>query len=293
VTSPVLARLAGALIGPDVDMTWNQAYAKSPGGDPRTEVPWHQDVYYAELDGPSYNCWMAISATTIENGTIARAPIPAGGKLLPHTWDERLQFYRCDVDERDGVAVELEPGQAFIFAPLVPHRSGVNVSSGARVSYSITFAAAHARLRVNGEPFGDRVPVLRGGRPIREIMREHARDPEDGSHPGGRVMTELLARAPKRAAETQARFLDYTQALAREDEAADRHLTQLLATLPASEEVLGDEVRARARVDQLMRECEEVRGVDPRAERLLLKRILELAPDHAHARAALARLSSA
>jgi ectoine hydroxylase-related dioxygenase (phytanoyl-CoA dioxygenase family) len=135
--------VARALLGPDADLVWNQAYAKAL--DDRsgvTAIPWHQDAYYGELDARSYNCWVAITRTTVENGTVFRAPVPMGNVLLPHVWDKELLFFRCDVDERDSVPVVLEPGQAFVFQPRVPHRSGRNLSGEVRIAYSVAFADA-------------------------------------------------------------------------------------------------------------------------------------------------------
>jgi hypothetical protein len=228
--------------------------------------------------------WIAISESTIENGTMVRAPKPAGDKPLPHTWDERLLFYRCAVDERDAEPVELDPGQAFVFSGLVPHRSGVNRGAAPRIAYSVSFVSPRTRLRANGQAFGDRVPVLRGGRPIREVMEENAAA-------GAAVLAEIAARAPLERDVLLGRERAYRSAIAHGDEAlAERELLALLAIVPRSEEAMGDLVQARARVDQIVREYEKIRGTDPRVERLLLERVLELAPDDGLARAALADL---
>ncbi len=290
---PRLAALARALIGGDADLSWNQAYAKAPGGDARTEIPWHQDGWYAEVDGATYNCWIAVTRTTVANGTIRRAPRPEGAAMLPHKWDDRLLFYGCAIDEGTAVDVALEPGQAFVFTGRIPHASGVNASGEARVAYSLSFSAAGARLRANGERFGDRVAVLREGRPIGEVMEEHVRDPDDEARPGARVVAEILARAPARAGETRALLHAYDGALREGDQPrADGLLGQMLAVLPEDREVLGDQVRARTRVDQLQRELAKIRGRDAPAERLLLERVLEIDPAHALARDELSRLAS-
>lgn len=287
---PRLAVIAGQLIGEDVDLSWNQAYTKAPHGDPRTEIPWHQDGYYAEVDGPTYNCWVAISETTVENGTIVRAPQPS--TLLPHEWDPKLLFYRCTIDEASAVPVELLPGQAFIFGGRVPHRSGRNVSGSNRVSYSISFSSPSARLSANGETFGDRVPVLRDGVPVCVTMTDYVRRGRDATHGGARIVEEIAVRAPRRTSTIRAELDAFESAVhAGDDERASRHLGRLLAILPESEEALGDLVRARARVDQLGRELDTVRGRDPRTERLLLERMLELDPGNESFRAELARIS--
>lgn len=286
---PSLASLARALIGEDVDLSWNQAYAKLDGGDPRTEIPWHQDGWYAEVAGATLNCWVAVTRCTVTNGTIVRAPQPEAAALLPHTWDERLLFYRCDVDERGAVAVELEPGQAFVFGGRVPHRSGVNRTGASRVAFSISFSSPSARLRANGEIFGDRVPVVRRGRLVSELAEAAGRDDEDG-RAFDAVVEELCARAPALAHQVRAQREALRVANAAGDRArSDALLGAMLAVLPVSEEVLGDLARARGRVDQLVEELARAGG-DPRTTRALATRILELDPSHARAREALARI---
>lgn len=284
---PALVAAVGALLGEgDVDLAFNQAYAKAPGGDARTEIPWHQDAYYADMDGPTCNVWIALTRVTVESGTMFRAP--ARRDLLPHTWDPKLTFYRCTVDEGSAVPVELEPGQAFAFTDRVPHRSGVNHSRAARIAYSVSFAARRTRLRANGEAFGDRVPVLRGGRPVREILDEYVRSGEDPCHAGAGIVAEIEGRAPARAGEARALLHGFAAASRGGDiPGADRTIGRLLSILPLDEEVLGDLVRARARVDQIFDELAKLAGADPDTERKLLQRVLELDPQNAAARAAL------
>jgi hypothetical protein len=50
VRHPVLVALAARAIGPDVDMLWNQAHCKGPGGNPLGRYPWHQDGFYAPVE---------------------------------------------------------------------------------------------------------------------------------------------------------------------------------------------------------------------------------------------------
>lgn len=279
-----LVEAAGALLGGDLDLSFNQAYAKAPGGDARTEIPWHQDAYYAEIDGASCNCWVAITRTTVANGTIVRAPLEP--HVLPHTWDHPLTFYRCAIDEATARPVELEPGQAFFFSGRLPHRSGVNRSGERRVAYSISFTAASARLRQNGERFGDRVAVLRSGRPMRELFAAYVDGGDDPSGPAAVVAREIAARAATRAGEAAALLAAFAAATRAGDAGeADRLLGRYLALLPHEEEILGDVVRARARVDQLLDELATIRGRDARAEQRLLERLRQLAPDHPLARA--------
>jgi hypothetical protein len=280
-----LADLAAALAGPDVDLFYNQAYAKAPGADPRTAIPWHQDGFYAETDRLTYNCWIAVTRVTEESGTLRFSARPANAGLLPHEWDESLQFYRCNVDERQAAPVVAERGQAFVYATDVPHSSTVNASDAARIAYSVGFAVAGVRLRANGEAFGDRVPVVRAGRPVADWMAEHARDDPAAQDVAAGLLHEIAARVPDGEPLARERFARYRELLvAGEPDQADVALGQLLALVEPDVEVLGDLKRARARVDQLFEEVERVRGRDPAAARHLLERVLELDADNARAK---------
>jgi hypothetical protein len=256
---------------------------KAPDRAGVSEIPWHQDAYYAVIDAPAYNCWVAITRTTVENGTIVRAEVPPGEALLPHVWDPRLLFFRCEIDERSAVPVVLEPGQAFVYHGRVPHRSGRNVSGELRVA--------------NGEPFGDRVPILREGERGDALLAGYAtgdrggvdhagHDGGEAPTPGARLVAELEARTPARAGEVRALLARYRE------ERDDALLGRALAILPEDEEVRGDKVRARTRPEQLLDEYRILRADDPRSARLLLDRVLELDPSNVIASAELARLRS-
>jgi len=277
--------VARALLGPDADLLSNQSYLKAPDRGGVTAIPWHQDAYYAEIDARAYNCWVAITRTTVANGTLVRADVPPGGALLPHVWDKSLLFFRCEMDERRAVPVVLEPGQAFVYHGRVPHRSGVNVSAEVRIAYSVAFTTPAARLAANGEAFGDRVALLRGGERADALVAKHlTAEPPDAHAPGARLIEEIEARAPARVTELCELLQRYRT------ERSEAVLGRVLALLPDDEEVRGDKVRARTRTEQLFDEVRIVRGVDPQGARLLLRRILELEPGSPAALAELARL---
>jgi ectoine hydroxylase-related dioxygenase (phytanoyl-CoA dioxygenase family) len=71
VRHPVLVALAARTIGPNVDMLWNQAHCKAPGGNPLGRYPWHQDGFYAPVEPRGgYSCWIALTPAHAENGAI-------------------------------------------------------------------------------------------------------------------------------------------------------------------------------------------------------------------------------
>lgn len=284
-----LVDLAMALLGPDVDLTWNQAYPKAPSGDPRTAVPWHQDGYYAELDGPSLNCWLALTDTHVANGGLHRAPVES--RTLPHRWDDVTLFYRCEVNEGRASPVELVAGQAFIFGPLVPHRSGTNRSQTPRVGYSISFAHADARLAANGESFGDGVPAARGGERVLDRLVRHAQTGAPDAFLDG-ALARVRARLDPHLEGFDAALDEALAAVRRGDPRARGRLVGILGASRDAPEVLGDLARARGRADQLALELGRSDAEPPSVRRALAERLLELAPGHDLARRVLASLDA-
>jgi ectoine hydroxylase-related dioxygenase (phytanoyl-CoA dioxygenase family) len=283
---PAFCDLARTLIGPDADVMWNQSYVKAPDrGAGLTAIPWHQDGYYAEIDSPAYNCWVAITPMTVENGTVSRAAVPAETSLLPHVWDDKLLFYRCEVDEELAEPVVLEPGQAFVYHGRIPHKSGPNLSRAARIAYGVSFTSASARLKTNGQPFGDRVPLLRGGESAFDQLAAYAVDASPApEHGGARIVDEIEARAPEKARELHALLTRYRT------ERSAALLDRALGLLPDDPEVHGDRAGARARTDQLWTELRTIQGADPGGAQVLLRRILELDPRDRRAAEELERL---
>lgn len=172
---PQLVALTGQMLGPDVDMNWDQAIAKAPSkGLP---FAWHQDAYYAyaspdylppEVDRKKYftndwsvTCWVAITRTTIANGTMWAATGMHRHGMLPHVWNADMRDWNCQFDDSGKVAVELRRGQVLVFAHLLPHYSGANVSHEVRMAYQIGYS-------IPGIMFNEhQMPVLRGGQPVK------------------------------------------------------------------------------------------------------------------------------
>jgi phytanoyl-CoA hydroxylase len=288
-----LAELAGQLLGPDVDLNWNQAHVKEGGGDARTAIPWHQDGHYAAFEGtPPFSCWVALTHATIENGAMWGAPNPDRA-IFSHVWDEALEYFRCEVDEAGAFPLEVEVGQALLFDTRFPHRSLPNVSDRPRIGYSLSFAPAGARRAGSGKTFGDGVPVLRGGVWIEELFADLAvkasRGAPSPAHPALDVLRGIGARAPSSRATAQARLDAYLRAASDGDDESTRGALSALLVPPSDEaRVMGDLVGARAHVGQVLHEANAAYKRGNLAEaRLLLERAIELDPSHEGARRAL------
>lgn len=162
--------LARQIVGDDVDQTWNQAIIKpaKTGG----RFSWHQDARYAITDplDAGFTLWVAISQTTLANGTLWVAPSYWARGLMPHIWDAEHTEWQCQFDGQAEPAekqpVELQPGQMLIFSRLIPHASGPNTTDAPRLAYQVGFGPPGCVTADTRKPFGDGVPVLRGGRVV-------------------------------------------------------------------------------------------------------------------------------
>jgi len=293
VRHPVLVALAARIIGPDVDMLWNQAHCKAPGGNPLGRYPWHQDGFYAPVEpAGGYSCWIALTPTRAENGALAGVTRSDDRRLRPHTWNPQLGYYVCEVADDEAEILEMEPGDFVLFDNLWPHASGLNTTAEPRIGYSISYGHAGTRLIATGETYGDRVPVLREGRPMESVMEELARDPS-APGPGRRILDELRQRMPEIADLLASRFASYREAVLGGDAAlAERALTELLCSAPDEAIVLGDLLRSRGIPDEVRRELRDLGDRDPTARRLLLGRLVELDPGDEEARRELAVLTA-
>lgn len=170
---PVFRALCSQLLGPDADMTWNQAIVKAPGVSDNA-FAWHQDMWYAThgdyvkdtnedifyaLD-TGITMWVAISPTLVENGTLWVLPGRHKEGLLPHVWSEERREWQGQFDISDAVPAVMEPGQMVMMRKYLPHGSGSNVSNITRMAYQIGYSVPG--LKTAPSPFI--VPLIRNGK---------------------------------------------------------------------------------------------------------------------------------
>src|SRR5438105_7949917 len=66
-THPAVLGLCADLVGPDVNLYWDQAVYKKPEKPRR--FPWHQDNGYTYIEPQQYlTCWLALTDATVDNG---------------------------------------------------------------------------------------------------------------------------------------------------------------------------------------------------------------------------------
>jgi len=176
---PFFTGVCADLVGPDVNLYWDQAVYKKPEKPRR--FPWHQDNGYAYVEPQQYlTCWVALTDATFANGCpqVARGLHRRG--TLAHTFVDPLGW-ECIADPDahgvDVVIAEVPAGGVVVFSSLTPHLTGPNLSASVRKAYILQYAPADAEV-LQGLPPGDpegrvraddpdrQFPILRAGHPV-------------------------------------------------------------------------------------------------------------------------------
>lgn len=176
---PAIVGVCVDLLGPDVNLYWDQAVYKKPEKPRR--FPWHQDNGYTYVEPQQYlTCWLALTDATVDNGCPWVAPGLHRLGTLAHNFVEPLG-YECFSDPPEGVTpvpARASAGAAIFFSSLTPHLTGPNTTSDVRKTYILQYAPTGAQaLRgdpAQGGPTGRRrcdhpgrqYPVARGAHPV-------------------------------------------------------------------------------------------------------------------------------
>jgi phytanoyl-CoA hydroxylase len=175
---PVFLQLCRELLGPDADLTWNQAIIKPPAPVDNA-FSWHQDMWYAlngdgggyskdcnlkilEAPDTGFTAWVAVTRTIVDNGTLWVLPGMHKSGLLPHIRHEVRKDWDGQYDTSWKIPVVMRAGQVLIFNKYLPHSSGPNVSEENRMAYQIGYTIPGMKL----VPSPDMTPVLREGNPV-------------------------------------------------------------------------------------------------------------------------------
>ena len=134
-----------SVLGPDILVWGSSLFIKDPGEG--TYVTWHQDSTYWGLSKPDVTtAWIALSPATEKSGCM---------KMMPgtHTWNQvahrdtldeknlltRGQEIAVEVNEEEGVLVELAPGQMSLHDVQIVHASDPNLSDDRRIGVAIRY----------------------------------------------------------------------------------------------------------------------------------------------------------
>ncbi|MGH9084945.1 MAG: phytanoyl-CoA dioxygenase family protein [Acidimicrobiales bacterium] len=146
---PFFAGVCADLVGPDVNLYWDQAVYKKPEKPRR--FPWHQDNGYAFVEPQQYlTCWVALTDATADNGCPQVAPGLHRAGTLAHRYVDPLGW-ECFTNPADVVVAEVPAGGVVVFSSLTPHLTGPNVTDAVRKAYILQYAPTGAEV-LRGDP---------------------------------------------------------------------------------------------------------------------------------------------
>ncbi len=138
------------IIGPNIRLLVSSIFSKAAQSP--SFVSWHQDSSPLGLTPhESLTAWVAFSESTTANGCLRVLPGSHLGEDRTHvdTYDKDNLLGRgqaiADIDEKQAVNVELEPGQFSIHHERTAHGSGPNTTSRRRVGFSFFYIPTHVR----------------------------------------------------------------------------------------------------------------------------------------------------
>ncbi len=146
-----------SVIGRNILLWSASVFPKTPF-DPG-HVTMHQDGTYWGLSGGEVTtAWIALTASTIENGCMRVVPGSHRLEIQPHrdTYGAdnlltRGQVVQAAYDEEDVIDVELRPGQMSLHHVRAIHGSRPNRSAGPRVGFAARYVTPDARPTLPGQ----------------------------------------------------------------------------------------------------------------------------------------------
>ncbi|MDX1933282.1 MAG: phytanoyl-CoA dioxygenase family protein [Capsulimonadales bacterium] len=165
VTRPEFVKITTDLLGPDIDLYWNQAVFKMPEGE--KEFPWHQDDGYTPVEpSPYLTLWLALNDATVENGCVWVLPESHKNGLVEHVGSPLGFVCHSSDDPNQGVPVPVKAGSLAVFYSLTMHKSGVNRSKGPRKAFIIQYSQSPLTNLRSGELVRNEIPLTRNGQPV-------------------------------------------------------------------------------------------------------------------------------
>jgi len=152
VRHPGVLRAVEQVIGPDIMVWATGLFIKEPH-DP-TVIRWHQDGFHMDLSDneKAVRAWIALTETTVANGTMSFIPGSHLYGFIPHAEDDaskhialRGEHIRDPEGADSAVPVCLTPGQMSLHHIRTIHGSPGNTSARRRMTLAITFVPPQVR----------------------------------------------------------------------------------------------------------------------------------------------------
>ena len=153
VRKPSIVEAMARILGPDL-LVWSSGLFIKEANSTNI-VTWHQDLTYWGLDdADEATAWVALSPATTASGCMRFVPGSHKSRQMPHndTFDpnnllSRGQEVAVEVDDADGVDIELRPGQASLHHGHLFHSSGPNTTGDRRIGAAIRYIKPSMRQR--------------------------------------------------------------------------------------------------------------------------------------------------
>ena len=197
---PIFAGICADLVGPDVNLYWDQAVYKKPEKPRR--FPWHQDNGYAFVEPQQYlTCWVALTDATVRQRLPAgRARAPPARARSPTPTSTRSAGSAC-TSPTTPWPPRCRAGGAVVFSSLTPaphrpqhHRRG---PQGLHPPVRARRRGDPPRRPARGPPDGPRV-VRRARAPVPRDRRGRADVPRLAAGRVARPSVRSTARAARR-----------------------------------------------------------------------------------------------
>lgn len=143
--TPEILDMVQQVLGPDIAL-WNSSFFAKPA-KVGTRTPWHQDGEYWPIE-PLATCtvWIAVDASTIENGCLRVIPGSHRAKRLArHNRSDaagialNLELDETEFDESEAVDIVLDAGQVSLHDVYLFHGSEPNRSENPRRGMTLRF----------------------------------------------------------------------------------------------------------------------------------------------------------
>lgn len=165
VRDPRVVDPVAAILGPNV-LCWASGFFWKPAKDPAF-ISWHQDSTYWGLSHADIcTAWIALTPSTAESGCMQVVPGTHHREQVAHrdTFAEdnllsRGQEIAVEVDPKDVVNVELQPGEMSLHHVRLFHGSEPNRSDEPRIGFAVRYIPTYIRQTAGAR---DSATLVRG-----------------------------------------------------------------------------------------------------------------------------------
>ena len=152
VRHPGVLDAVSRVLGPDI-MVWAAGLFIKEPRDP-TAIKWHQDGYHMGLSDPgrAVRAWIALTETTVANGTMRFIPGSHTNGFVAHVEDDsvrklalRGEHIAAPEGAASAVPVCLAPGQMSLHHLKTVHGSPGNATDARRMTLAVSYIAPEVR----------------------------------------------------------------------------------------------------------------------------------------------------